>query len=78
MSDDPIVAEVRKIREEMLASYGGDYKRMFRDMMKRQWESGHPVVSVPPGELADQSNASVAESGAGYVAAPDAEKGKSI
>lgn len=47
MKDDPIVAEVRKIREEMLASYGGDFERMFQDIMKRQWESGHPVVSFP-------------------------------
>jgi len=77
MKDDPIVAEVRKARQEILASYGGDMERMFRDLMVRQEKSGHPVVSTPPGDAADQSNAQVAEAGAGYAAASDAEKGKS-
>jgi len=68
MKDDPIVAEVRKIREEMLASYGGDYQRMLRDMMKRQWESGHPVVSLVGGELVAAAKPKVAEAGADYGA----------
>lgn len=45
MTDDPIVAEVRKARREILESYGWDYRRMLADAMKRQQESGRPVVS---------------------------------
>jgi len=36
--DDPIVAEVRKAREEILDSFGGDYKAMLRDVRRRQDE----------------------------------------
>ncbi|MCK6486498.1 MAG: hypothetical protein HUU22_12575 [Phycisphaerae bacterium] len=45
MKDDPIVAEVRKARREILESYGWDYRKMLADAMKRQQESGRPVVS---------------------------------
>ena len=34
--DDPIVAEVRQFRKEILDSYGGDYKAMLRDLRRRQ------------------------------------------
>lgn len=44
--DDPIVAEVRQARERILESYGGDFEAMMRDMMKRQYETGHIVVSA--------------------------------
>ena len=45
---DPIVAEVRKIRAQILAAHGGDMERYFRDVMKRQGSSGHKLVSSPP------------------------------
>jgi hypothetical protein len=45
---DPIVDEVRKIREEILASHGGNFDRYCRDVMKRQGSSGHALVSGPP------------------------------
>ena len=45
MKDDPIVAEVRKNRRDILKSYNWDFEKMSRDIMKRQWESGHKVVS---------------------------------
>ena len=45
MKDDPIVAEVRKNRRAILESYDWDFEKMSRDVMKRQWESGHKVVS---------------------------------
>ncbi|PJB30230.1 hypothetical protein CO110_01585 [Candidatus Desantisbacteria bacterium CG_4_9_14_3_um_filter_40_11] len=51
MNDDPIVAEVRKARREILNSYGGDYHAMMRDMMKKQWNSGHKVISIQGKEL---------------------------
>lgn len=45
MNKDPIVEEVRKHRREILESYDWDYRKMMRDVMKRQWESGHKVVA---------------------------------
>lgn len=36
--DDPIVAEVRQARKEILDSFGGDYKAMLRDIRRRQEE----------------------------------------
>ena len=44
MTDDPIVAEVRNARRQILESYGWDYHKMLRDAMKRQAESGRHVV----------------------------------
>ncbi len=43
-----IVGEARKARTEILESYAWGIEAMMRDMMKRQWESGHTVVSMPP------------------------------
>jgi hypothetical protein len=45
MSRDPLVDEVRKQRAEILQSYDWDFERMSRDVMQRQWQSGHRVVS---------------------------------
>jgi hypothetical protein len=61
MKDDPIVAEVRKIRRDILESYGWDFEKMSRDLMKKQWRSGHPVVSCP-----DKKAGVVCEPGAVY------------
>ena len=44
MNDDPIVAEVRRARKEILESYDWNFAKMSRDVMKRQKESGHKVV----------------------------------
>ncbi len=48
MNDNPIVTDIRKKRAEILASYAGDYHAMMRDMMQRQWTSGHKVVHLAP------------------------------
>ena len=45
MSRDPLVDEVRRQRAEILKSYDWDFERMSRDVMKRQWQNGHRVVS---------------------------------
>ena len=45
MKTDSIVAEVRHQRQSILMSYDGDFDRMSRDAMLRQWSSGHRVVS---------------------------------
>jgi len=48
MKTDPIVAEVREQRQAILQSYQGDFAQMNADVMKRQWSSGHRVVSRGP------------------------------
>ena len=68
MTDDPIVAEVRKIRGEILASYGGDAHKMLKDMMKRQWESGRKVVTLSGKKIVAAAKPQVAETGADYRA----------
>jgi len=68
MTHDPIVAEVRKARRDILESYGWDFEKMSRDLMARKEKSGHPLISTPPGAATDQSNAYVAEGGTGYAA----------
>ena len=42
---DPIVAEVRRVREELAAKHGFDLKAIFAAARKRQAKSGHKVVS---------------------------------
>jgi len=45
MEDDPIVAEVRKARAEILEEYGGDFDKMWEGLMANQWTSGRRVVA---------------------------------
>jgi len=42
---DPIVAEVRRIRERLFAEAGYDIHEFFRRLSERQATSGHPVVN---------------------------------
>jgi hypothetical protein len=42
---DPIVEEVRKIREEHAARFDFDLTRIFEDLQKNERESGREVVS---------------------------------
>jgi hypothetical protein len=42
---DPIVAEVRKIKEELAARYNYDAEAMLRDIMRRQKRGGRKVVT---------------------------------
>jgi len=48
MHDDPIVEEVRAIRERQAARFDFNVRAIVEDAMKRQHESGHKVVSRPP------------------------------
>ena len=48
MHDDPIVAEVRAIRERQAARFGFNVRAIVEDAAKHQHESGHKVVSRPP------------------------------
>jgi len=45
MWEDPIVAEVRKIRQKLAAKFNYDIRAMVEDARKREKKSGHPIVS---------------------------------
>jgi hypothetical protein len=51
MSRDPIVDEVRRIREDLAAKYGFDIKAILVASKKRQCRSGHKVVSLVPKKM---------------------------
>jgi hypothetical protein len=55
MWEDPIVAEVHRIREQLAAQFDFDVKAMFADMRKRQAALGSRLVTrsqsaEPPAE----------------------------
>ncbi len=46
--EDPIVAEVRRVRETLAAKYNFDIQAICDAARKRQRKSGHKVVSFVP------------------------------
>ncbi|MBI2809021.1 MAG: hypothetical protein HYX68_28895 [Planctomycetes bacterium] len=44
MWEDPIVAEVREIREKLAAKFGFDIKAIFADLRKRQGSVGAKLI----------------------------------
>jgi hypothetical protein len=46
--DDPIVAEVRKARDEYARRFNYDLDAICKDLQQRQSQSGRNVVSFPP------------------------------
>jgi hypothetical protein len=48
MIDDPIVAEVRKARNEYARRFDYDLDAICKDLQERQAQSGRQVVSFPP------------------------------
>ncbi len=48
MARDPIVDEVRAVREELAARFGFNVRAIAEDARRRQMSSGHKVVSLPP------------------------------
>lgn len=48
MPDDPIVAEVRRIREEHAAKYGYDLEKIFVSLKDREKRSKRKLSSYPP------------------------------
>lgn len=45
---DPIVEEVRKIRNAHAASFNYDLHAICEDLRKKEKSCGHEVVSLPP------------------------------
>ena len=52
MKNDPIVAEVRAIRDELAAQCGYDIKEIFRKLREQQAESGLNYVRYPARRMA--------------------------
>jgi hypothetical protein len=48
MEDDPIIAEIRRIRDEHAAKFDYDAHAIGEDLRRRQRESGRTYVSLPP------------------------------
>ena len=45
---DPVVAEVRRVREEIAARFNYDLRAIFDDMQHQQENSGQKYVSLSP------------------------------
>ena len=50
MTYDPVVEEVRRVRQQIFAEYNYDLKAMFKDLMRRQAQSQKAGVkfATPP------------------------------
>ena len=48
MIDDPIVAEVRKARDEYARRFNYDLDAICKDLQEKQSQSGKKLVSFPP------------------------------
>ena len=48
MWQDPIVEEVRRLRDQYASELGYDISRIFQDIQKRQAQAGKKTVSFPP------------------------------
>jgi hypothetical protein len=48
MKDDPIVAEVRKGRQEHAAKFKYDLDAIAGDIRSREGKDGEPVLTLPP------------------------------
>jgi hypothetical protein len=48
MWEDPIVAEIRRIREEYAARFNYDLWAMYEDLKEQERKSGRKFVSHPP------------------------------
>ena len=76
MWEDPIVAEVHRIREELAARFNFDIHAMFADMRKRQAGLGSRLVSLAkpaePTADADRSRQTVSPDSTSSEAVPTA------
>ena len=48
MKEDPIVAEIRQIREAHAAKFNYELKAICADLKEKEKRCGHPIVSFPP------------------------------
>lgn len=55
MWDDPIVDEIRRIREAHAAQFNYDVRAIARDIQEREARSGRRYVTLPPRRVSDQA-----------------------
>jgi len=55
--EDPIVAEVRRIREELCAKFNFDVAAIFADIRSRQGEAGDRLIRLKRQQNAEQADA---------------------
>jgi len=48
MARDPIVEEVRRIREAIAREHGNDIQAIVRALQRQEAESGRELVALPP------------------------------
>ncbi len=53
MKKDPIVEEVRQIRDAHAARFNYNLKAICKDLKTKETDCGHPLVSFPPKLLSD-------------------------
>lgn len=51
MTEDPIVAEIRRHREALAAKYGHDLRRIVEALRQREQQSGRPKLDPGPKQL---------------------------
>lgn len=57
MWEDPIVLEIRRVREELAARFNFDVGNIFADIRKRQATLGSRLIRRKKGDQAEQSAA---------------------
>ena len=48
MTNDPIIEEVRKARDEYAKKFNYDLDDIYRDLIRKQEQSGKKLISLPP------------------------------
>jgi len=48
MWKDPIIEEIRQLREQYASQFNHDFERIFQDIQKRQMQEGKTLVRFPP------------------------------
>ena len=57
MAQDPIIEEIRAIRDEFAKEHGYDVKAIVAALQREEAESGLELVSLPPKRLAEKRKA---------------------
>jgi hypothetical protein len=72
MQEDPIVAEVHRIRQQLAAKYNFDVSAFFADVRKRQAALGGRLVRAEPPAQADRGRNSGSSDSTSSDSAPAA------
>jgi hypothetical protein len=57
MLNDPIVEEIRRIRDEHAARFNYDLDAIFDDIKRSEKELGLPLVTLPPNRIVKPASA---------------------